>query len=259
MWIAPLMLALACTPDAPITETDTSIVQDTDTNDTGASPSLSGAIAADAGYPMEGAAVRLCLTGCLTGTTDADGHYAINTVAEGTYAWEVHPPAGAAALVPMVPLTMAAGESLVLDAMWLTPDRWEPFPTVAMEIEIAPFVFVSWDPSEVVVPGGLDVPALVGARVGPAYQPPTGLADEIVGMWYLGPYELSSPSGFAVRLGDGLALPDGSYDVWVAVRDASAPSASWVLAGEVTSAAGVASGDIVLPQLSTVVITKNGG
>ncbi len=168
-----------------------------------------GIVRDGAGAAVEGAQVNLCLVVCRTELTDEAGAF-VHEVPPGTYSFHVVPPAGSGLAEPLVPLTLAEGDDLVLDVDLPSLEPAVALPLEAEEIEIAPGVFATTRQGDLTVLFEDDPTEVAGVRVDEAAWPPLELDGTVLGVWVLSPYEAEADPGMPLRLAETWDLPEGS-------------------------------------------------
>jgi hypothetical protein len=201
------------------------------------------------GQPGVGWPVYLVSTLDMQGETDAQGRYVYEDVLPGTYALQVLPPEGLASALLVLSFEEGEQKELQLEipsleagsALGEAPQFVQVAAGLELQAALGDLEPAAFDP---------EVVALAGARAEPPIE---GLPDEVLAVWYLHPFGAAAPQGTPVRVTESLGLASGEQArVWMA----SYSPPSWVDVGTLVSDGSTLTGDARLPELSTLVITR---
>jgi hypothetical protein len=135
-------------------------------------------------------------------------------------------------------------------------DVGDGFPLTAdlSEYEIAPGVFISASTTVLEPPAFVDPATWIGGVDASASPVPVDLAGEVLGVWYLMPFDHVSPDGLSMRITNTFGLTDGDdIEMWVGeYADSLWHEVDVAVAGEDLAVTG-------LPVLSTLVLVKDAG
>ena len=131
--------------------------------------------------------------------------------------------------VSFVPFTLLEGGN-VLDAQLLDMGDGVGLPKERGEVDAGGGVFLTGALSEMQAPDFMPEASWVGAvQVSEDEQLPVELNGDVVGMWYMGPFDYHLEPGFGIRLtGVKAGGTDRSYELWMARYETSA----WEIVGE---------------------------
>ncbi len=133
--------------------------------------------------------------------------------------------------VSFVPFTLVEGGN-VLDAQLFDMGEGVGLPKERGEVDAGGGVFLTGALSEMQAPDFMPEASWVGAvQVPEEAQLPVELNGDVVGMWYMGPFDYHLDPEFGIRLtGVKAGGTDRSYELWVARYETSA----WERVGEAT-------------------------
>lgn len=252
--LLPFALLLGC-PEPTPTATDDPAPTDepTPTGDPEPRTDVTGSVVDSTGAAIEGALIRFCRGAlCLDGQTDATGAFGFEDVLAAPTSLEVLTPDGGGYATAFAPIELEEDTPRAVTVTLLMPDApsalgetaaWHAVGTglriEAAAADIEPPLFV--DPATEVA--GVFVPA--------AAHPPLDGLENVLGVWFVGPFDHHAPNGLPVEIDNSFGLGEGdTAHLWVGDYATS----EWIDAGTLTNTGDVLSGT-TLPLLSTVVLT----
>ncbi len=165
------------------------------------------------------------------GETGETGEVTTTTTEVTTTTTTTEPEVPGGLAVAFVPFTLVDGEN-VLDAQLFDMGDGVGLPKDRAEVDAGGGVFLTGAVSEMHAPDFMPEASWVGAVQVPeeAYLP-VELNGEVMGMWYMGPFDYHLDPAFGIRLtGVKAGGTDRSYELWMARYETSA----WELVGEAT-------------------------
>lgn len=266
-WTWIVALALGCTGSPAVdddgttddgtdgvvdTDTDTDIVIDTDAE---GSSFLTGTVVDVAGVAIEEARVAFCRgTACRTQTTDDNGGYDFGTgMAAGPGSFEIVSPEGSNYATAYA--TIDLPDDFTTEITVTLPERGNEhdLPVTAAEIEVVPGFFATAGESTFETPLFRDDAEWIAGVEATDIALPVNLQGEVLGVWYLEPFDYHAPDGVPFAISDQWTTVDASdLKVYVGVYLTS----TWDLVGGVTLNGDRLDGDSPLPLLSTVVLVR---
>jgi len=266
--VLTLLLALACSDKDPATDsgesdTDTDADADSDTDtDTDADTdvqtfNLSGFVTVEGGAGLE-SRMQLCAVSCRPGSSDATGAYAFEnaTASPTVHSFDIFPSDTDYAKV-LLPVTYDADATLSVTVPKNT--SWIDIGASDSEVDLGGGLHVTLGTDNMSPPFGIDPTPGRATQVDSSIWPDVQLLEgELVGLWYLDPYDTYSADGegFDFRI-EASALPGaGPYKVWVMHYDTHELTSYWDAAGTLTVDGDWATSDGKLPLLNTIAITE---
>ena len=188
------------------TDTDTDADADSDT-DTDATATFSGTVLYADGSPAEGE-VQLCATFCTIGATDADGNFLFSNLPADR--WGLHVELGEHIAEGLIMYDVAADADAVAASPhyaveWQQETELEEGDTGT--IHVGGNLMLAVDTGAMALPLGISDYVIKGAYVQPELWPDLGtLEGEVVGLWYLAPFNATfdPPAAFSVQNDLGL-------------------------------------------------------
>ena len=226
------------------------------------SASMSGKVTDGDGKALTGGRVQMCFKACRTADIGADGSYELPKIEAATHLLEVWPPAkNDLWLAPTFPFTLKANKATTLDLSWLAPDKTVKLPDTAKSVEIADgaHVTIGKDNSSPSLYLAGDFTNVYGVRFLLDHLPTIeGASGTPVGVWVLGPTETKATGdGFPITFDNDQSLADGTeLTVWMSEQDDTSHEGVWVSLGKLKAKGASISGDVKLPMLGTVLLTK---
>jgi hypothetical protein len=261
-----LILALACAGDSETpqdtmveadadTDADTDTDTDTDTDadaDADADVALSGKVSDLAGNPLI-ARIQLCKGSCYFAESGPDGSYLFDPLVPDTYSYEIVVLQEGDWATPLVPFPLSATDKEISLAVPLLEAGEATPKSVPAEVQAAPGIWITLAQDDLVLPFGADGSMTRGVRVPWDHLPPVhGISQEILGAFYLAPFDAHSEAGMGFRI-DAAAL--GIADkTSVHIYASNYISQEWLDVGAFQVSGGEIQGE-ALPVLSTLLIT----
>ena len=234
------------------TDSDTDTDTDADADSDADAATLDGTVTASDGSPIEGLRVQMCKDTCFPAWTDASGYYSFVGLEADTYSYDAVSGDEDPWATILVPLTVAAGDAITLDAQMITLGAELSVPATATEIEIADDLFLTVDDEscgESITHNPITF--FSGIQLKEDEWPHLEEVDDPVVVWYLAPYDAEC-EGVSLRINNSWGLAEGNtYELF----EADYWTQSWVSIGEVTVGSSDISGvDVEVTTLTTLVL-----